>query len=95
MTTKDVDQLVYNFQNPQAARDNAVQAAADVFAVARAVGTFSAGGLKLDAAKVALYGTQGGNAAANAIGLEPGMARWCCRGPAARWCGACCRRCSR
>jgi predicted esterase len=73
MTTKDVDQLVYNFQNPQAARDNAVQAAADLFAVARAVGSFSAGGLKLDAAKVALYGhSQGGNAAANAIGFEPG-----------------------
>jgi predicted esterase len=71
-TTKDVDQLVYNFQNPPAARDNAVQAAVDLFAIARAVESWSTGGIKLDPAKVALYGhSQGGNAAANAISFEP------------------------
>jgi predicted esterase len=71
-STKAVTELVYNFQNPLAARDNAVQAAGDLFAVARAVESFATGGIKLDPAKVALYGhSQGGNAAANAVGLEP------------------------
>lgn len=71
-STRPVTELVYNFLNPQAARDNAVQAAGDLFAVARAIETFSAGGIKLDAGKIALYGhSQGGNAAANAAGYEP------------------------
>jgi predicted esterase len=71
-STRTVDELVYNFQNPLAARDNAGQAAADLFAIARAVENFSAGGIKLDPTKVGLYGhSQGGNAAANAVGREP------------------------
>jgi predicted esterase len=71
-STRPSTELFYNFQNPQAARDNSLQAAADLFAIARAVEGFSAGGLKLDPAKLALYGhSQGGNAAADAIPFEP------------------------
>jgi predicted esterase len=71
-STRPSTELFYNFQNPLAARDNSLQAAADLFAIARAVEGFSAGGLKLDPAKLALYGhSQGGNAAADAIPFEP------------------------
>jgi predicted esterase len=71
-STRPSTELFYNFQNPFAARDNSLQAAADLFAIARAVEAFSAGGLKLDPAKLALYGhSQGGNAAADAFPFEP------------------------
>ena len=71
-STRPVTELVYNLANPQAARDNAVQAAADLFAVARALEAFPAAGVTLDAGRVALYGhSQGGNAAANAVAFEP------------------------
>jgi predicted esterase len=71
-STKPVTELFYNFMNPLAARDNSLQATADLFALARAVETFSAGGIKLNAAKLGLYGhSQGGNAAANAVPFEP------------------------
>jgi pimeloyl-ACP methyl ester carboxylesterase len=74
MSTKPPSELVYNFLNPRAARDNALQAGADLFAIVRAVESLgTAAGTKLDKAKVALYGhSQGGNAAAIAGGREPG-----------------------
>lgn len=71
-STKAPDELVYNFLNPRAARDNALQGAADLFAIARALETFSAGGVRIDKAKMGLYGhSQGGNAAATAVAREP------------------------
>ncbi len=71
-STKAPSELVFNVLNPRAARDNALQSAVDLFAIARAIETFSAGGLKLDKTKVALYGhSQGANAASIAIGREP------------------------
>jgi predicted esterase len=71
-TTRPPTELFYNFQNPLAARDNSLQAAADLFAIARALEGFSAGGLKVDPTKLALYGhSQGGNAAAAAVPFEP------------------------
>jgi predicted esterase len=71
-STRPVTELFYNFQNPLAARDNSLQAAADLFVIARALENFSAGGLKLDAKKLSLYGhSQGGNAAADAMPFEP------------------------
>jgi hypothetical protein len=71
-STQSTDALVFNFLNPRAARDNSLQGAADLFAVARALESFSAGGIKLDPKKMALYGhSQGGNAAALAAGYEP------------------------
>jgi predicted esterase len=64
------DELVYNFVNARAARDNGLQAAADLFVIARAMETFST--VKVDAAKLMLYGhSQGGNAAALAAPYEP------------------------
>lgn len=63
-STKAVGELVYNFLNPHAARDNALQAAADLFAIPRSLGGFAAQGLVLDGNRLALYGhSQGGNAA--------------------------------
>lgn len=72
-STKDPEELVYNFLNPAAARDNALQGGADLFAVIRAVsgGTFA--GASIDATKIALWGhSQGGNAAAIATAFETG-----------------------
>jgi hypothetical protein len=63
-STKPVGELVYNFLNPQAARDNALQAAADLLAIPRALPSFAAAGLVLDGNRIELYGhSQGGNAA--------------------------------
>ncbi len=63
-STKPVGELVYNFLNPQAARDNALQAAADLFALPRALPALAAAGLPLDGSRLLLYGhSQGGNAA--------------------------------
>jgi pimeloyl-ACP methyl ester carboxylesterase len=71
-SSKPESELVFNFLNPRAARDNSLQGAADLFAIARALEDFSTGGVKLDGKKVGLYGhSQGGNAAALASAYEP------------------------
>jgi len=63
-STVSVGELVYNFLNPRAARDNALQAAADLLAIPRALPGLAAGGLPIDAKRIALYGhSQGGNGA--------------------------------
>lgn len=63
-STKPVGELVYNFLNPAAARDNALQAAADLLAIPKALPSFASAGLLLDASRMSLYGhSQGGNAA--------------------------------
>ena len=68
--------LVYNFLNPRAARDNALQAAADLLAIPRALDGFAAQSvypIKIDSAHVALYGhSQGGNAASLALAFQAG-----------------------
>jgi hypothetical protein len=57
--------------NPAAARDNGLQAAADLFALVRALPALAAVA-PLDAGRLGLYGhSQGGNAAAVAAGYEP------------------------
>jgi predicted esterase len=72
-STKDVGELVYNFLNPRAARDNALQAAADLLAIPRALGGFADQAIRIDPAHVALYGhSQGGNAAALALAFQAG-----------------------
>jgi predicted esterase len=72
-STKDVGELVYNFLNPRAARDNALQAAADLLAIPRALGGFADQTIKIDSAHVALYGhSQGGNAASMALAFQAG-----------------------
>jgi hypothetical protein len=64
-STKPVGELVYNFLNPAAARDNALQAAADLLAIPRGLQGFAAQGIVLDGRRLSLYGhSQGGNAAA-------------------------------
>ncbi len=71
-TTLGVEELVFNILNPQSARDTQLQAAADVFVMAKVVSSFDQMGVKLDPAKVVLYGhSQGANAAAMAAGYEP------------------------
>jgi hypothetical protein len=63
-STKSVGELVYNFLNPAAARDNALQAAADLLAIPGILPQLAAAGLVLDGHRLALYGhSQGGNAA--------------------------------
>jgi hypothetical protein len=72
-STRGTDELVYNVFNPTASRDNGLQAAADDFAMARALPLLN-GELEaaLDLSRVGLYGhSQGGNAAAIAGGYEP------------------------
>ena len=70
---RPTEELVYNFANPEAARGNPLQAAADLFAIARALPALAAEGLPLRRSGVALYGhSQGGNAAALAAAYEPG-----------------------
>jgi predicted esterase len=75
-SNKDVGELVYNFLNPRAARDNALQAAADLLAIPRALDSFASKPvypIKIDPAHVALYGhSQGGNAASLAMVFEAG-----------------------
>lgn len=71
VSTRNVDELVFNFLNPLSARDTALQGAADLFALARVAEAFSHGGVKFDASKLYLYGhSQGANAAATAAGYE-------------------------
>lgn len=73
-STRPSTELVYNFLNPDAARDNNLQAAADLFAIARALEAFNSGGVRLDKAKVGLWGhSQGANAGAVAVGFESGF----------------------
>lgn len=68
---KPTSELVFNYLNPRAARDNPVQAAVDLFALAKALRGWTGGGVKLDGSKIALYGhSQGGNAGALAAGFE-------------------------
>ncbi len=63
-STTPVGELVYNFLNPHAARDNALQAAADLLAIPHAVSGLAGLGVPVDGARMALYGhSQGGNAA--------------------------------
>jgi hypothetical protein len=63
-STKPVGELVYNFLNPRAARDNALQAAADLLAIPHGLASFAAKGIALDSTKLSLYGhSQGGNGA--------------------------------
>ncbi len=63
-STVPVGELVYNFLNPVAARDNALQAAADLLAIPRALPGLGALGIPLDGQRIALYGhSQGGNGA--------------------------------
>ena len=75
-SSKDVGELVYNFLNPRAARDNALQAAADLLAIPRALDGFAAQPvypINIDPAHVALYGhSQGGNAASLALVFQAG-----------------------
>ncbi|MDZ4694029.1 MAG: hypothetical protein SGI86_02710 [Deltaproteobacteria bacterium] len=71
-TTLGVEELVFNILNPQSARDTQLQAAADLFVMAKVTSSFDQMGVKLDPAKVVLYGhSQGANAAAMAAGYEP------------------------
>jgi hypothetical protein len=63
-STKPVGELVYNFLNPAAARDNGLQAAADLLAIPRGLDSFAAQGIVLDGKRLSLYGhSQGGNGA--------------------------------
>jgi hypothetical protein len=63
-STVAVGELVYNFLNPAAARDNALQAAADLLAIPKALPGIGALGIPIDGKRVALYGhSQGGNGA--------------------------------
>lgn len=69
--TKAVGELVYNFLNPAAARDNGLQAAADLMAIPRALPALAARGIVLDGKRLALYGhSQGGNAASLAAARQ-------------------------
>ena len=71
ISDRGVEELVYNFLNPRAARSNNLQAAADLFAIARVMPGFAARGLSLDSSRLGLYGhSQGGNAAAVAAAFE-------------------------
>jgi pimeloyl-ACP methyl ester carboxylesterase len=72
-STASPDSLVYNFNNPPAARDNNLQAAADLLALPRAFAGLNSAGIKLDRGHVALYGhSQGGNATALAAARDAG-----------------------
>jgi dienelactone hydrolase len=72
-STATPDNLVYNFYNPRAARDNGLQAAADLLALPRAFAGQVTTGIKLDSGHVALYGhSQGGNATALAAARDAG-----------------------
>jgi hypothetical protein len=71
-SSRSTEDLVYNVFNPAAARDNGLQAAVDLFAIARALPTLAPGVARLDAGRVGLYGhSQGGNASAVAASYEP------------------------
>jgi hypothetical protein len=70
-STQPTGELVYNFLNPAAARDNALQAAADLLAIPRSLPSFAAQGIVLDGTRLSLYGhSQGGNAASMVAARE-------------------------
>jgi hypothetical protein len=74
-STQDVGELVYNFLNPAAARDNALQAAADLLAIPHALTGLATTpqAIVLDGKRLALYGhSQGGNAAALVAARQSG-----------------------
>jgi hypothetical protein len=72
-STSSPDNLVYNFYNPHAARDNGLQAAADLLALPRASAGLNTAGIKIDGGHIALYGhSQGGNAASLAAARDAG-----------------------
>jgi hypothetical protein len=72
-STATPDSLVYNFYNPRAARDNGLQAAADLLALPRVLAGLNTAGINLDGGHVALYGhSQGGNATALAAARNAG-----------------------
>ena len=72
VSTRKVDELVFNFLNPASARDTALQAAADLFAMSKVVQTYNQGTVTFDKTKLYLYGhSQGANAAASAAGFDP------------------------
>ena len=72
-STSSPDTLVYNLYNPRAARDNNLQAAADLLALPRAFAGLNTAGIKLDGGHVALYGhSQGGTATALAAARDAG-----------------------
>ncbi|MDX2020010.1 MAG: hypothetical protein SF187_07195 [Deltaproteobacteria bacterium] len=72
VSTKKVDDLVFNFLNPVSARDTALQGAADLFAMAKVAEAYSQGNVTFDKTKLYLYGhSQGANAAASAAGFDP------------------------
>ena len=63
-STRGEGELVYNFLNPGAARDNALQAAADLLAIPSALPALVSAGVLVNSSQLALYGhSQGGNAA--------------------------------
>jgi len=63
-STAAVGELVYNFLNPPAARDNALQAAADLLAIPSVLPGLAEHGIAIDSKRLMLYGhSQGGNAA--------------------------------
>ena len=66
------DELVYNFVNARGARDTTLQAAADLFVLARALESNAFTGVTVNPARLMVYGhSQGGNAAALAVPYEP------------------------
>ncbi|HXU83093.1 MAG TPA: hypothetical protein VN914_16975 [Polyangia bacterium] len=66
------DELVYNFVNARGARDTTLQAAADLFVLARAMEGTGFAGVPVNTGKLMVYGhSQGGNAAALAVPYEP------------------------
>ncbi len=72
VSTRNVDELVFNFLNPVSARDTTLQGAADLFAMAKVTEAYAQAGVKFDPAKLYLYGhSQGANAAAVAAGFDP------------------------
>jgi hypothetical protein len=71
-STRSTDELVYNVMNPTSSRDNGLQAAADLFAMVRALPVLRTAERPLDLDRVAYYGhSQGGNAGAVGAGYEP------------------------
>ncbi|MEZ4406991.1 MAG: hypothetical protein R3A52_10995 [Polyangiales bacterium] len=85
--TDPSDRLFFNFANPQAARDNVLQGAADLFAVVRALGAVNLSELpragqsvRFDAARVAFIGhSQGSTVGLPALAYEPGSPPRCSR----------------
>lgn len=73
MSTRSSDDLVYNFLNPRAARDNFLQGGADILTALR-LGEAGIGSAKFDTGKVAFFGhSQGATHGALAVVFEPGL----------------------